>query len=997
MNTQHSMDTQPSNKIARDAKTFKSKTFAAFVLAAIFSALLVFALPCATCAYAQDSAAKTSTASTASTSTTANSNSASSNANSTSSSTTSTSTTSENIQIVRVGWFQSDLFQEGTSDDEQKSGYAYDYLRKLSNYTNWKYEYVYGDWSELYEMLCRGEIDLMAGMSMTDERKSLMLFPNSAMETDEYYIYKRADDSSIKSSDTASFEGKKIGLLHNNRISDFAEDWVNENNINAEIIYFDSFDVLHEAFNNGEIDLEPRTSDGASDSSALTPVVKLGEEASYVAVNKQKPSLLDELNEAINCMNSADPYALQEIQRNNYGSVYVSKALTSDEISWLNSHNVVTIGYIDNYLPYCGTDSNGNATGLVTDVTNAVFNSLDTDSTPNISYKAYESYQDLVDAIHACEIDLAFPISTTTWQLEQDEICASSNVITDRGALFYKSVYEKYDVKTIAVKEGNLYQVEYTKLSYPNAEIKTYMMIDDCLEAVLNGEVDGTIMDALRIQYVTNQSKYEGLSYIQLNVTTGKSFGIAQGNKGLLMLVDRGLKLIGTTYGYDNSYKYLDAFESYEVVDFAKSHMLEITVALICLAAIIAITLTMYIRKQRRQIALQEQLKREAEAANVAKSNFLFNMSHDIRTPMNAVLGFTELMQENINDPDKLESYIEKSKFSGEYLLGLINNVLEVARIDSGRETLNEEITNLEDEGYYYVFENDVSKKHLNVTRYINIEHAYVYADAQKIKEIILNLVSNAIKYTPDGGTIRINLEEHTCDTTGYANYSCSVSDTGIGMTKEFQEHIFDSFARERNTTESKIMGTGLGMAIVKKLTDIMGGTIAVESEPGKGSTFTVSMNLRIVENPEEYLKNKQHEENKENIDLSGKTLLVAEDNELNAEIAKAVLENLGASVEVAKDGVECIDMLQNHAAGYYDLVLMDIQMPNLNGYGAAKKIRSLPDSAKANIPIVAMTANAFDEDKRNAFAAGMNGHIAKPINMKEINRVLGRVLGNAQ
>ena len=988
MDTQHSMDTQPSYKITRSAKTFKNKIFPVFAIVAIFFALLAFATPCMVDAYAQDSAAETSTASTTSTSD-------STDANASTNTSTSTNTTSENIQIVRVGWFQSDLFQEGTSDDEQKSGYSYDYLRKLSNYTNWKYEYVYGEWSELYEMLCRGEIDLMAGMSITEERKSLMLFPNSAMETDEYYLYKRADDSSIKSSDTTSFQGKKIGLLHNNRISDFAEDWVNENNIDAEIIYFDSFDVLHEAFISGEIDLEPRTADGASDSQALTPVVKLGEEASYVAVSIQRPDLLDELNEAISCMNSADPYALQEIQQNNYGTTYVSKSLTNDEIEWLNEHSVVTIGYVDNYLPYCGTDKDGQATGIVTDVAAAICDSLDTDSAPSIRYKAYESYQDLVDALHTSEIDLAFPISTTTWQLEQDGICASSDVITDRGALFYKSVYKKEDVKTIAVKEGNLYQIEYSRLSYPDAEIKTYPMINNCLDAVLKGEVDGTIMDALRIQYVTGQSRYDELSYVQLNETTGKSFGITQGNKGLLMLVDRGLKLIGTTYGYDHSYKYLEAFQTYDAVEFAKNHVLDITIVLVSLAAIIAITLILYIRKQRRQIELQEQLKHEAEAANVAKSNFLFNMSHDIRTPMNAVLGFNELMQENINDPDKLKTYIEKSKFSGEYLLGLINNVLEVARIDSGRETLNEEITDLKDEGYYYVFENDTKNKHLNVIRETNITHQYVYSDAQKIKEIILNLVSNAIKYTPDGGTIRIDLEECPCDTPGYANYTCIVSDTGIGMTKEFQEHIFDSFAREHNTTESKIMGTGLGMAIVKKLTDLLGGTIAVESEPGKGSTFTISMSFRIVENPEEYLRRKQQEEAKENIDLSNKTLLVAEDNELNAEIAKAVLENLGANVEIAKDGVECIDMLQNHAAGYYDLVLMDIQMPNLNGYGAAKKIRALADSVKANIPIVAMTANAFDEDKKAAFAAGMNGHIAKPISMKEINRVLGRVLGS--
>ncbi len=805
-------------------------------------------------------------------------------------------------KIVRVGWYVEELFQEGSTDTDPKSGYSYDYLRKVSNYVSWKFEYVYGEKEDLYEMLCDGEIDLMAGISDTKENRAQVLFPDHPMEP--------------------------------------------------------------------------------------------GQDETYLAVSKERPDLLDELNEAVEDMFEINPYILQELQYNNYGIAYAAKNITDGEKAWLEEHPVIRVGYMANYLPYSATDEDGNATGVVTDIINAIFESLDIDTIPEIEYVPFNGYQAIVDALNAGQIDAGFPVDSNEWRLEQGSISASSEVITDRGALFYKSTSTE-EPQTIAVNENNVLQDDYSRRAYPDAEILYYPTIKECLDAVVAGEADGTIMDTLRVQYVTSQNEYASLSFVQLGQGTGKCFGVEQGNKYLLMLINRGLNVLGSTYGYNASFKYVNEFYTYTTEDFIKDHMLGISISSGCVLVLIIAMLALHIKRQMKALAVEEELKRQAERANAAKSMFLFNMSHDIRTPMNAVLGFIGLMRSNLDDRAKLSEYIDKAENSGHYLLSLINNVLEVARIDSGKDVVDENFTNIAEDTYYYIFENDAKNKNLNISRYLNITHRYVYADVQKIHEVVLNIVSNAIKYTPDGGSIKLSLTEKPCEKVGYGTYVFEVSDTGIGMSEEFQEEIFDIFTREKNTTDSKVMGTGLGMAIVKKLTELMGGTVDVKSTLGEGSTFTVTLDLRLAENPEQYLSKETQKDDETEIRLDGKRILLAEDNELNAEIATAMLENMGAEVDVAQDGVKCFNMLQEHEAGYYALILMDIQMPILNGYDATKKIRRMTDSAKANIPIVATTANAFDEDKRAALDAGMNAHIAKPINLEEMKQVFSNLITN--
>lgn len=381
---------------------------------------------------------------------------------------------------------------------------------------------------------------------------------------------------------------------------------------------------------------------------------------------------------------------------------------------------------------------------------------------------------------------------------------------------------------------------------------------------------------------------------------------------------------------------------------------------------------------------------RIATAANEAKSAFLFNMSHDIRTPMNAIIGFTELLGKHLDDKELAKVYIKKIQTSNEFLLSLINNVLEMARIESGKTTIDETYWTAQDfnDTLFFLFESQMKAKGIEFVRSINVVHNEVLCDEIKLREIFLNILSNALKYTPSGGKVSMDLSELPSENPDIALYQTVIQDSGIGMSQEFLPHIFEEFTRERSSTESRVNGTGLGMAIVKKLVNLLGGFLQVESQIGKGTKFTVVLPHRITSKKSISCSDgKSSEINIES--FKGKRILLAEDNELNAEIAISILEEAGFEIEHASDGIICVDMLEKAHQTYYDLILMDIQMPNMDGYKATQTIRKFQNRKKAEIPIIAMTANAFEEDRRNAIKAGMNGHISKPINVETLMQTL--------
>ena len=389
-----------------------------------------------------------------------------------------------------------------------------------------------------------------------------------------------------------------------------------------------------------------------------------------------------------------------------------------------------------------------------------------------------------------------------------------------------------------------------------------------------------------------------------------------------------------------------------------------------------------------------ERAAKRAEEASEAKTRFLFNMSHDIRTPMNAIIGFSDLLEKHLDDKEKVHDYIKKIQLSGSFLLSLINYVLEMARIESGKATLRTEVGDAQEllGALNAVFEPAVEKKRLKYNCTLDVEHRFIICDVTKVREIVLNIISNSVKYTPEGGSVTVQIKEIPWEKEGWTAYRILVEDTGIGMGAEYLPHIFEEFTRERTSTESKVVGAGLGLPIVKALIDLMGGTIQVESERGKGSKFEVILPFEIASEEEvkdSYVKKEEKLYNRS----KEKRILLAEDNELNAEIAITILEENGFKVERAEDGCKCVELFSEKPAGYYSTILMDIQMPNMDGYTASRKIRGMEREDAKAIPIIALTANAFDEDRNKAFAAGMNGHIAKPIDVGRMVRTIGALV----
>ena len=903
-------------------------------------------------------------------------------------------------QTVKVGYYFSHNFQEGTDATSPKSGYSYEYLQKLASYTGWKYEYVYGEWNDLFEQLKNGNIDLMAGVAYSKSREDLINYPDSEMLNETFYIYKDENDNSMQCGNISSYHGKKVGTLKTDqRMTAALEKWNAKNKADIKIVYYSDITECAEAFNEKKIDGFVSADNVVSSYSGISPVEKIGKQPFYLCVAKKRPDLLSELNMAVSIINEQDALELDELRSKYYTETTVSVFLSEQERKWMQNHETVTIGYLDHYLPYCDTEKDGSVTGLLSDLVPDLFRSLPGNYSPKIIYRRFEDQQKMLDNLKKGELDLVMPISDGKWYAEQEGFIQSSSIVSFPIALAYREPYNDGITSKIAVNRNNLRQYWYTLDNYPNADIVMCDSIEECIDTIDSGKAGSTLLSALRVsQLLDGKTK---LNIITLADDEKICFGVASGNNSLLQLLNHGLSILGESYGLNHTYRYLDTVASYTMTDVIRDHVW-LFIGTLTLLLILIIIYFIYREQEQRKTARREQKQKElleealgaAKQASIAKKVFLQNMSHDIRTPMNAVLGFTDLAIQAGDDNARIHDYLEKIRISGNHLLGIVNEVLEISRIESGQTKLDEtvcSITDIVNETDVIIREQALKKKQEFIIDIWKVQDLYIYCDKLRVKEILVNLLSNAVKYTPNGGRISLCMIQMPCGQEGYGNYEIHVKDNGCGMSPEFLKKIFVPFERQENSTISGIQGTGLGMTIVKGFVDAMGGTIDILSEKSRGTEIIVRLCQRLAEPPKEQAEKEQTSYPPEF--FKGKRILLAEDNSMNREIASAILTEAGLIVDLAENGAVAVKKIAYYPPGFYDAVLMDIQMPVMDGYTAARKIRAFTDPSLAEIPIIAISANAFDEDREASCEAGMDAHLAKPIIVPELLDTLGKIL----
>ena len=652
-------------------------------------------------------------------------------------------------------------------------------------------------------------------------------------------------------------------------------------------------------------------------------------------------------------------------------------------------------------------EATGKLTGMLVEYVSYAKDCLG-NQTLKFNIMEYDDYDEMLQALQDHEIDMIFYAGRNPDLAEKKGYTLTNTAWTySLMAVTDEQYFNEDEAYTVAVPKEHEALKQHMAFSYPQWKLVDYDSFEDAADMIANEEADCFLMGASQAMIYDNSQKFRS---IPLTKTMEACFAVSGGEATLLSVLNKTLKDMPSDMLTSALAIYDSTAGKVTFLDFVKDNMLAffVTAGLFALS-IIGIILVL-LRKARKAEAvaklaandtqkLNDKLEialKKAEEASLAKTCFLNNMSHDIRTPMNVILGYAQLMENELNGknlPETLE-HLEKLQQSGDLLLSIINNVLDMARIESGRMELDENYCQIEDvwKSLFAVFEEKARKKNIALHYTMNVEHKHVLTDATKIKEILVNILSNAIKYTPAGGSVMVEVDELPCDESEYMIARIRVSDTGIGMSADYQTRIFEAFTRERNTTKSKITGSGLGMSIVKNYVELLGGTITVESELGKGSTFTVTLKHRMAD--ESYYVNKYIEESGTGSEiLEGRNILLAEDNDLNAEIAEAILEHAGLKIDRVEDGIQCVNKIMEMPAGTYDMILMDIQMPRMNGYKATQAIRNLPDRDKACIPIIAMTANAFEEDKRDAIEAGMNGHIAKPIQVDKLLSMLAEIM----
>ena len=906
------------------------------------------------------------------------------------------------VKVVRVGSFE-DTFNYCNEKGARK-GYGYELLETLSGYTGWQFEYVTCDWSDCFEKLENGEIDIMGGISYTEDRAEEMLFSDEPVGEEKYYLYADLSRTDTSASDFKTLDGKKIGVLMGTEPEVMLTEWEEKYGLETEHVNISNNEDVKQKLANHEIDCFVSLEESFWAERGISTITRVGESGIYYAINKNRPDIKEELDDAMRALDEAVPFYTADLYK-RYFSMDYTPILTGEEKAWLRKHGAIRMGFLASDSGVSTFDpATGEFTGVITDYIQFAADCLGNQEL-EFQLVGYDSKEAELDALKSGEIDMIFHCDQNPNLAEEYHFaCTNTTWTSNLMAVTNKQHFNENNVNRIAVPQNKLSLKKYLAFYYPQWEIVDCDTQEDAARLVKDGQADCFVTG---ISSENKYSKKYSFYSVPLVNPVRSCFAVNSGNRSLLSILNKTIKAMPANMLTSSLAMYKSSSRKVTLSEFIKDNFFMVLLVSSIAVAAILLTILKLLRKARKAEAAARKAANDtqklnaklqiavenAESANHAKSTFLFNMSHDIRTPMNAIIGYADLASRHSDDPAKLKNYMENIQVCGQNLLMLLNNVLDLARIENDKTEMEYSVSDVDKDfrNCIAMFRNQADSKGQTLTVTTHLLHPYVYVDIPHLTEVCTNLVSNAVKYTGAGGTIRCDVTQKPGEKESWCNMVITVADNGIGMSQEFQKHIFEPFERERTSTISKVEGSGIGMGIVKKLVGLMGGTVAVESKIGVGSKFTVTIPCRIASEDETQAKREINPSDQKC--LCGTRILLTEDNDLNAEIATELLQEEGCTVDRAKDGVECVDMLEKAANGTYQLILMDIQMPVMNGYDAAKKIRRMDDPQKAGIPIIAMTANAFTEDRQVALDAGMNDHIAKPINMNVLVPTLRKYL----
>ena len=895
------------------------------------------------------------------------------------------------IKIIRVGSFE-DTFNYCNEKGARK-GYGYELLQTLSGYTGWQFEYVTCDWSDCFEKLKNDEIDIMGGISYTEDRAEEMLFSDEPMGEEKYYLYADLSRTDISASDFKTLNGKKIGVVMGTEPEVMLTEWEEKHGIKTQHVNISNNEDVQQKLANHEIDCFVSLEESLWAELGISTITRVGKSSIYYVLNKDRSDLKEELDNAMRALDEAAPFYTADLCK-TYFSLDYKPILTGEEKAWLRKHGAIRMGFLTSDRGVSTYDpATGEITGTITDYIQFATDCLGNQEL-EFHLVGYDDKEAELNALKSGEIDMVFHFDQSPNLAEEYRVaCTNTTWTSNMMAVTNKQLFIENEVNRVAVPQNKISLTRYIAFYYPQWEIVDCDTQEDAIKLVKDGQADCFVTG---ISSEGNYSKKYGFYSVPLPNPANSCFAVNSGNRSLLSILNKTIKAMPANMLTSSLAMYKSSSRKVTLIDFIKDNFFMVLLVSSIAVAVVLLTILKLLQKARKAEAAARKAANDtqelnaklqvavenAESANRAKSTFLFNMSHDIRTPMNAIIGYADLASRHLDDPAKLEKYMENIQVCGQNLLMLLNNVLDLARIENDKTEMEYSVSDVDKDfrNCVAMFQNQADSKGQTLTVTAHLLYPYVYADIPHLTEVCTNLVSNAVKYTGAGGTIHCDVTQKPGKKEGWCDMVVTVADNGIGMSQEFQKHIFEPFERERTSTVSKVEGSGIGMGIVKKLVELMSGTVEVESKIGVGSKFTVTIPCRIASGDETQAKRETNPSDQKC--LCGTRILLTEDNDLNAEIAVELLREEGCTVDRAKDGVECVDMLEKAANGTYQMILMDIQMPVMNGYDAAKKIRRMDDPQKAGIPIIAMTANAFSEDKQAALDVGMNDHIAKPINM---------------